>query len=58
MSRDEDYGYNEYELWRVLRVIQNEYPDKTDDETKALIEALLDKLNQKEHNGKTQTQHK
>lgn len=44
MSRDEDYGYNEYELWRVLRVIQNEYPDKTDDETKALIEALLDKL--------------
>ncbi len=45
MSRDEDYAYNQYELWRALRVIQNDYADKTDDETKALISALLDKLN-------------
>jgi len=33
-----------YDLWRILRVVQQEYADDIDAETAQLIEALLNKV--------------
>lgn len=43
-SREEMKDMIMYDLWRTLRVVQQEYADTVDQETLNLIDALLNKM--------------